>query len=44
MYVCAGKLVELLVLERAQVLRADLRAVLHLVEVEALADAGLAEA
>ena len=39
-----GQDVELLVLERAEVLRADLGELLELWEVEALADAGLAEA
>ena len=43
-YVCAGQDVELLVLERAQVLGADLRRLLDLGEVEALAQARLAEA
>ena len=38
------ELVELLRLERAQVLRPHLRAELHLVEVEPLARAGLAQA
>ena len=40
----ARKLVELLRLEGAQVLRPHLRAELHLVQVEALARPGLAEA
>ena len=40
----AGKLVELVRLEGAQVLRPHLRAELHLVQVEALARPGLAEA
>ena len=39
-----GKLVELLGLERAKVLRPHLRAELHLVQVEALARSGLAQA
>ena len=39
-----GKLVEALVLEMAQVLLAHLRALLHLVEVETLPHAGLAQA
>ena len=39
-----GELVELLCLERAEVLGPHLRAELHLVEVEALARPGLAEA
>ena len=43
-YVGAGRTLELLVLERAQVLHADLRRLLDLREVEALADAGLAQA
>ena len=41
MYVCAGQQLELLVLERAQVLRADLGRVLDLREVEALAQRAL---
>ena len=40
----AGKLVELVRLQRAQILRPHLRAELHLVEVEALTRPGLAEA
>ena len=40
----AGKLVELVRFERAQVLRPHLRAELHLVQVEALARSGLAKA
>ena len=44
MYVWPGKLVELLGLERAQVLRPHLRAELHLVQVEALTRSGLTQA
>ena len=44
MYVCAGKLVELLRLEGAQVLRPHLGAELHLVQVEALTRSGLTQA
>ena len=44
MYVCDGQQLEALVLERAQVLGADLRLVLELGEVELLAQARLAQA
>ena len=44
MYVCDGQELEALVLERAQVLAADLGAVLGLREVDLAAETGLAEA